>query len=141
MTIAGNYDPSWKNDPRLRNFSFTTESRSWFKYDSSKPLNLTFMSQDDMWVFVNKTLVVDMGGIHLPVRGDLTIANGDAVVSVSNTLPTEDVVKIMNAVSLGLTNGGVYEVAVFQAQRQTAGSSVQISLPALNRARSECSRE
>jgi len=140
-TIAGNYDPAYPSDARKHNFSFTTEVRSWFKYDSSKPLKLTFMSQDDLWVFIDKKLVVDLGGIHLPVQGDLTLEDGDAVVAVSNTLPTDAIVTKTSAVSLGLTSGGSYEIAVFQAQRQTNGSSVQISLPAFNRAPSECSRQ
>lgn len=39
---------------------------------------------------------------------------------------------------LGLSDGGVYEIALFQAQRQSTSSSLQVTLPPSNAAPSEC---
>lgn len=140
--IAGNFDASWPLDPtkKTHNFSFTTETRFWFKYDSAKAAKITVVSTDDAWVFVNKKLAMDLGGIHVPVQGVLSFSNGDASVVVSSTWPTDDIVTIpASTVNLGLEDGNVYEVAVFQAQRQTSGSSYQLSLSGMNNApRSIC---
>jgi fibro-slime domain-containing protein len=106
---------------RLHNFSFTSEVRYWFLYDQSKSYTLDFTGDDDVWVFVNKKLAVDLGGIHLPVSGTVTI---DATT----------------AAGFGLVDGNVYEVAVFQAERQTTGSSYKLTLTGFNAAASVCSR-
>ena len=67
-TIPPPYEPTG-GYPRdagapLHNFSFTSEIRYWFPYDSTKTYTLDFLGDDDVWVFVNKRLAVDIGGIH-----------------------------------------------------------------------------
>jgi fibro-slime domain-containing protein len=84
------------------NFSFTSEIRYWFPYDAKATYVLDFLGDDDVWMFVNKKLAVDIGGIHTPQAGTVTI-------------PTNG--------TFGMTNGNVYEVEVFQAERQTNSSS------------------
>jgi fibro-slime domain-containing protein len=115
------YDVDGSGNKRLHNFSFTSEVRYWFLYDQSKSYTLDFTGDDDVWVFVNKKLAVDLGGIHLPVSGTVTI---DATT----------------AAGFGLVDGNVYEVAVFQAERQTTGSSYKLTLTGFNAAASVCSR-
>ena len=56
------------------NFSFTSEIRYWFQYDSTKSYTLDFLGDDDVWMFVNKKLAVDIGGIHTPQAGTVTIS-------------------------------------------------------------------
>ncbi|MGE5783652.1 MAG: DUF4215 domain-containing protein, partial [Myxococcales bacterium] len=41
--ISGNYDPSWPATPGNHNFSFTTEVRYWFQYDSNTKYQLRFV--------------------------------------------------------------------------------------------------
>jgi fibro-slime domain-containing protein len=103
----------------LHNFSFTSEVRYWFQYDATKVYTLDFTGDDDVWVFVNRKLAVDLGGIHVPVQGSVTI-NG------------------ATAAQFGLTTGQVYEAAVFQAERQTSGSSYRLTLSGFSAAPSEC---
>jgi fibro-slime domain-containing protein len=140
--ISGNYDESWPADPvkgRKHNFSFTTEARFWFKYDKSKAFKLTFVGDDDVWVFINKKLAVDLGGIHTAVQGTLTLTNGNASVVVASTWPKDELVTMpASTVNLGLQDGQVYEIVVFQAERQTKASSYQLSLGGFNAAHSIC---
>lgn len=96
------------------NFHFTSEVRFWFKYDAGKQQVLTFLGDDDVWVFINGRLEVDLGGVHIPLESSVTIND------------------------LGLEDGKVYEIVVFQAERQTNGSSYKLTLSGFSTSRSEC---
>ena len=122
-TIPPPYDPSASYPPEAgspkHNFSFTSEVRYWFQYDSTKSYTLDFTGDDDVWVFINRQLAVDLGAIHTPVNGSVTFGAGART-------------------NFGLTNGQVYEVAVFQAERQTTGSTYRLTLSGFNAAPSQC---
>jgi fibro-slime domain-containing protein len=126
----------------LHNFSFTSEVRYWFLYDKAKSYTLDFVGDDDVWVFINRKLAVDMGGIHTPVTGTVVIGangNGASTVTVPQTPSvTTPPVPVQSTVNLGLQSGQVYEIAVFQAERQTTGSSYKLTLSGFNAAASVC---
>ncbi len=141
VQISGNYDSTLPMDPSgpQHNFSFTTEVRFWFTYDSSITYDLTFVGNDDVWVFVNKRLAVDLGGIHSDVQGELTFGGtGATTVTVTPTNATAPLPAITTHPNLGLQRGNVYEVAVFQAERQTPVSSYLLSLTGFNVAHGVC---
>jgi fibro-slime domain-containing protein len=119
--IAPPYDPNFGAEAggALHNFSFTSEVRYWFKYSATNTYRLDFLGDDDVWLFINKRLAVDLGGIHTPVAGSVTFGAGATT-------------------NFGLQDGQVYEVAVFQAERQTIGSSYQLTLSGFSAAPSEC---
>jgi fibro-slime domain-containing protein len=101
------------------NFHFTSEVRYWFQFDASKTYTLDFTGDDDVWVFINKKLAVDIGGIHTPVNGSVTLD------------PT-------TASTFGLEDGKVYEIALFQAERQKNASTYKLTLSGFTAGSSNC---
>jgi fibro-slime domain-containing protein len=139
----------WGTTPGFaHNYSFTSEARAWFTYTGA--VTLDFKSGDDLWVFVNKTLVGDFGGPHGLMSGSLTLdATDGTAYSCDFVAPGPGQTGSCNSgqrtgggrvVDLGLRPGEVYEIAFFFAERHSVASTVKLSVPPLVASRSACSR-
>jgi len=93
-----------------RNFYFTFEIHTKFTYsdpgERDEPMTFRFTGDDDVWVFINGKLAVDIGGVH---------------PQASDQVNVDDM-----ADYLGLTPGGTYELSFFLAERHTTESNVRI---------------
>ena len=84
------------------NYSFTMELHWTF---IKKPgMTFKFRGDDDVWVFINKQLVMDLGGIHEAIDGSVSV---DQLTN--------------------LTNGATYDLDVFYAERHSAESHIWIT--------------
>jgi|GEM_PF-1238892 len=87
-------------DNKQHNFSFCLQGHAAFEYTPG--LQFEFRGDDDVWVFINNHLAIDLGGTHAP---ESTFVNVD---------------------KLHLVEGRVYPFDIFYCERQTNGSSIRI---------------
>ncbi|HSC89294.1 MAG TPA: DUF4215 domain-containing protein, partial [Polyangiaceae bacterium] len=88
VTYSGLTTPLWSQESSwrptattaqlLHNFHFTSRVKHWFRYDASKTATLAFTGDDDVWVFINGTRALDLGGLHAPMSGTVQISSATA---------------------------------------------------------------
>jgi fibro-slime domain-containing protein len=119
---------SWAN----HNFGFTTELRYWFQYQGNE--NLKFTGDDDVWVFVNGTLAVDLGGVHNRAAASVILDASKGTGQVGYGVPPGAYANV----DFKLAVGSVYEVVVFQAERWCCGSNYMLTLANFVAGASQC---
>jgi fibro-slime domain-containing protein len=92
------------NQGQNHNFAFTTEIHTLFVYNGGEVF--TFTGDDDLWMFINGKLALDIGGLHPPV--------------------TDSIMLDAQAVALGIAPGNVYTMDIFHAERHSDGSNFRI---------------
>lgn len=60
------------------NFHFTLESHSSFSFDGKDELTFNFSGDDDVWVYLDGKLVIDLGGVHSKKDASFTIKKGES---------------------------------------------------------------
>jgi fibro-slime domain-containing protein len=119
----------------LRNFGFTTEVHYFFVYQGDEVLS--FSGDDDLWVFVDGFLCLDVGGLHPSRRGEMNFADpAQAADPANDGSPAQEAV--VRACKARLTEGEVYEVAIFHAERHTGASNFSLTLDGFVTERSTC---
>jgi fibro-slime domain-containing protein len=122
---SGNREQNGSNG---HNFGFTSEVRFWFTFKGTEVLS--FRGDDDVWVFINNRLAVDLGGVHTAETQTLTFRPDGSASSAGD--------RFNGTVQLGLTVGRVYEAVVFQAERHESLSSYKLTLGNFISAKSVC---
>jgi fibro-slime domain-containing protein len=91
------YQTAFGNEGEPHNYSFTTELHTVFTYQGGE--TFSFSGDDDVFVFINGSLVIDLGGVHTREASSVQV---DA---------------------LGLTRGQTYPLDLFNAERHTDQSN------------------
>lgn len=88
------------NEGNPHNFHFTTEVHTSFTYAGGEVF--TFRGDDDLWMFVDGRLAIDLGGLHSALEASVDMD------------------------TLGLTVGETYPMDIFHAERHTDESNFRI---------------
>jgi fibro-slime domain-containing protein len=86
------------------NYHFTTEAHIRFGYEAGQ--KFTFSGDDDLWIFVNGRLALDLGGMHSPITATIDF---DAQAS-----------------ALAISPGNTYNMDIFHAERHTSASNFRV---------------
>ena len=97
---TGDNQQGFGHQGRSHNYHFTMKFSTTFTYQEGQ--EFSFTGDDDVWVFINKQLVIDLGGVH---------AERNASVDLD---------------TLGLTPGQVYSFDLFFAERHTTESNFKM---------------
>jgi fibro-slime domain-containing protein len=89
------------NENKGHNYGFTFELHTMFTYSGGEKYQ--FIGDDDVWVFINGRLAVDLGGVHGATEGRVDLD------------------------SLGLTKGETYAFDFFFAERHQSESNMGFS--------------
>lgn len=140
------------------NFHFTAHMRIPMKVTADGSEKFWFSGDDDVWVFLNDQLVLDLGGLHMDTQGYFTIdKNGNVISTVDNvadaTCRQEKVKNPLNigydiynnqvenacprapqttVHKLGFEAGDIVNLDFFYAERSTSESNTRITISNMN---------
>ncbi len=112
----------------LRNYGFTMMGYAAFKYKKGAGEIFKFTGDDDMWIYVDGVLVVDLGGTHLAAAGT---ADMDYLGTLGHGC-RQGVDPLADSCSFKLDPDGSWKdqswhhIHFFYADRQTDGSNLRI---------------
>ena len=127
--------PFIDDDGNVRNYHFTYELHTTFKYEAGSVF--TFRGDDDVFVYVDDKLVVNLGGIHVALQGTLDLQANRLEVTAPEGSPdlpldaslgfTESIQGgVAATLSLNLEEGKEYPLDFFFAERNCCGSNFRM---------------
>ncbi|MFW5959823.1 MAG: fibro-slime domain-containing protein [Chitinivibrionales bacterium] len=88
------------------NFHFTMEINASFQYKEGTGQTFAFSGDDDVWVFINNQLVIDLGGVHEALEDSVNLDEISGEV--------------------GLENDSIYDFSIFYCERRTVNSNFRV---------------
>jgi fibro-slime domain-containing protein len=110
------------------NFYFTMHMNAPFIVKADGTEEFSFVGDDDVWVYLNGKLVLDIGGVHEKISGSFKInkeSNGS--ISVTSTVAG----KTKTITDIGLVKGDVATISFFYAERNTTVANCLITMKSM----------
>ncbi|MDV3352717.1 fibro-slime domain-containing protein [Leptothoe sp. ISB3NOV94-8A] len=104
------------NEGRAHNYHFTYEIHAKFTYKGTE--KFTFVGDDDLWIFIDGKLVIDLGGVHPPMTDTIDLGISAGETQFNQALATGE--------TLVLEKGKDYTFDLFFAERHTTKSHFRI---------------
>ncbi len=150
-----------KDDPATKtghNFHFTAHMRIPMKISADGSEQFWFSGDDDVWVFLNGQLVLDLGGLHMDTEGNFKIDQNGNVISTVNNVNTDQACRqslpdprkvgdsvynnqlenkcrrttVTNTIATNFKPGDVVNLDFFYAERSTSESNTRIAISNMN---------
>jgi fibro-slime domain-containing protein len=107
------------NENRVHNYSFTYEIHTHFTFQGYE--SFTFTGDDDLWVFIDNRLVIDLGGVHSAQKATVDL-KGKKIIYHPDNNPYPGELPL----NLELQVGATYDLDIFFAERHTRRSIFRI---------------
>lgn len=101
-----------------KNYAYTLESSGKFVYNKKENLHFDFKGDDDVYLFINNKLALDIGGQHEQIA-DSVYLERQCTASDASTGQTW-------AEYLGLEEGNIYDFNFFYIERHTTYANMEI---------------
>lgn len=140
QTQSGNRDPLFTpfgNDSDANRYSFGMNLGADFYMPKDGKVNnqnmvFDFTGDDDVWVFIDGVLVLDLGGIHQAIRGTIDFATGNITYDRNQSYGSDRATTISQAFSNAGKNWDsaaykTHHLSFFYLERGDGGSNCKIS--------------
>ena len=140
QTQSGNRDPLFTpfgNDSDADRYSFGMNLGADFYMPKDGKVNnqnmvFDFTGDDDVWVFIDGVLVLDLGGIHQAIRGTIDFATGNITYDRNQSYGSDRATTINQAFSNAGKNWDsaaykTHHLSFFYLERGDGGSNCKIS--------------
>ena len=140
QTQSGNRDPLFTpfgNDSDANRYSFGMNLGADFYMPKDGKVNnqnmvFDFTGDDDVWVFIDGVLVLDLGGIHQAIRGTIDFATGNITYDRNQSYGLDRATTINQAFSNAGKNWDsaaykTHHLSFFYLERGDGGSNCKIS--------------
>lgn len=112
------------------NFHYTAHLQFALRVKADGSEIFKFEGDDDVWVFLNNKLILDIGGLHEMLTGYFTINNDNTITTYTqDKLSSNNMTKRTYSLSeFGIKKGDIVNLDFFYAERSTTESNMRITI-------------